>query len=72
MHCKTQTRPHVREGALHEEGSTYQTREHVESGHGRQRAGRHQDVLADGTVGPKFNSTLLLHVITIHASRTGT
>jgi hypothetical protein len=38
MHCKIQTRPLVKEGALHEEGSTYQTKEHVKSGHGPQRA----------------------------------
>jgi hypothetical protein len=31
---KIQTRPLVRGGTLHEEGSTYQTKEHVKSGHG--------------------------------------
>jgi hypothetical protein len=47
VHCKIQTRPLVREGALHEEGSTCQTKEHVKSAHGPQRAARHQDVPAD-------------------------
>jgi hypothetical protein len=47
VHCKIQTRTLVREGALHEEASTCQTKEHVKSGHGPQRAARHQDMLAD-------------------------
>jgi hypothetical protein len=43
---KIQTRPLVREGALRQEASIYQTKEHVKSGHGPQRAARHQDILA--------------------------
>jgi hypothetical protein len=42
-----QTHPLVREGPLHEEASTCLTKEHVKSGHGPQRAARHQDILAD-------------------------
>jgi hypothetical protein len=47
VHCKIQTRPLVREGALLEEENVCQTKEHVKSGHGPQRAARHQDILAD-------------------------
>jgi hypothetical protein len=39
--------PLVREGALHEEASTCQTKEHVKSGHEPQGAVRHQDMLTD-------------------------
>jgi hypothetical protein len=39
--------PLVREGALHQEASTCQTKEHVKSGHGPQRAAWHQNRLAD-------------------------
>jgi hypothetical protein len=47
VYCKIQTRALVREGALHEEASTCQTKEHIKSGHGPQRAAWHHDVLAD-------------------------
>jgi hypothetical protein len=47
VHCKIQTCPLIREGALHEERITCQTKEHVGSGHGPQRAARHQDILVD-------------------------
>jgi hypothetical protein len=47
VHCKMQTCPLVREGTLHKEASTRQTKEHVKPGHGPQRVARHQDVLAD-------------------------
>jgi hypothetical protein len=47
VRCKTQTRPLVREDALHEEASTCQTKERVKSDHGLQRAARNQGVLAD-------------------------
>jgi hypothetical protein len=46
-HWKIQTRPLVKEGVLHDEESTRETKEHVKSGHGPQRAARHQDILAD-------------------------
>jgi hypothetical protein len=45
--CKIQTRPLVREGALHEEASICQTKEHVKCVHGPQRGARHQDILTD-------------------------
>jgi hypothetical protein len=48
VHRKIQTRPLVRKRARHQEASTCQTKELVKSGHGLQRAARHQDVLADG------------------------
>jgi hypothetical protein len=47
VHYKLQTRPLVKEDALHEEASTCQTNENVKSGHGRQRAVPHQDELGD-------------------------
>jgi hypothetical protein len=58
VHCKIQTRPLVKEGTQHEKGSIFQTEEHVKSGHGPQRAARHQDT-GRLTVGRKFNSTPL-------------
>jgi hypothetical protein len=39
LHCKLQTRPLVREGALYAETRTCQTKENLRSGHGPQRAG---------------------------------
>jgi hypothetical protein len=56
VHCKIQTRSLIRGGALHEEASIYQTKEHVKSGHWPQRAARCTGQL---TVGCKFNSTPL-------------
>jgi hypothetical protein len=47
VHYKVQTRPLVREGALNEEATICETKEHVKSGHGPQRAARHRDVLSD-------------------------
>jgi hypothetical protein len=66
VHYKIQTRPLVREGTLHEEGRRRQTKEHVKSGHGPQRAARHQDRLP--TVGRKFNSTPLRGIPAIEVS----
>jgi hypothetical protein len=37
MHCKLQTRPLVRDCALHEETNKYQTKEQLKSSHGLQR-----------------------------------
>jgi hypothetical protein len=47
VHCKIQTRPLIKEGALHEDESKCQTKENLKLGHGPQRAARHRDELAD-------------------------
>jgi hypothetical protein len=47
MDYKIQAGPLVREGALHEEESVCQNKEHVKSGHGPQRVDRHRDRLAE-------------------------
>jgi hypothetical protein len=39
LHCKLQTRPLVRDGALHDETRTCQTEENLKSGHWPQRGG---------------------------------
>jgi hypothetical protein len=65
VHCKIQTRPLVREGALHEEASTCQTKEHVKSGHGPQGAARHQDRLNDW---PSVANSTALHSIQLTLS----
>jgi hypothetical protein len=62
-----QTRPLVREGALHQEASTCQTKEHVKSGHGSQRAARHQDILADWP--SAANSAPLFFIVTVWKSK---
>jgi hypothetical protein len=43
---KIQIRPLVREGALHEEASTCQTKEHVKCGRGPKKSAHCQDELA--------------------------
>jgi hypothetical protein len=47
VQCKIQTHPLLREGALHEETSKYQTKGNLKSGNGPQRAAQHQDKLAN-------------------------
>jgi hypothetical protein len=66
VHCKIQTRPLVRVGALHDEGSTCQTKEHVKSGHGPQRVARHQDVLDDW---PSVANSTPLHSVTVSCAQ---
>jgi hypothetical protein len=42
---QTTDRPLVREGALHDETRTFQTKEHLKSGHGPQRGSHHEEEL---------------------------
>jgi hypothetical protein len=55
LHCKLQTRPVVREVALHEETRNCQSKETLKSGHGPQRGTRHREELADWPSGAKYN-----------------
>jgi hypothetical protein len=47
LHCKLQTRPLVKEGALGRTTTKQRKKKKIKSGHGPQRGARYQDELVD-------------------------